>query len=369
MSALAVARKEVRQLSRDPQSLIVHVALPAVMILLFGTVLSLDVRHVPLGVLDRDGSAASRSLVAAMTSGELFDLRERLESEEDLDRALDAARVSLALVVPPGFERDLSAGREPAVRVVVDGSNALSAQTALGYAELLLTAAGARLAGDPAAAAVPPLSARLRVLFNPELASDRFLLPGLIAMILMVVSTIATCLSIVKERETGTMEQLLVSPLSAGAVVLGKALPYTALSLAATALVLGTSRVVFGLTLSGNPLVLLLLAVLFVVGAQSFGLLISSLIASQQVAFQVATYATMLPSFVLSGFVFPLRSMPVALQALSWLVPARYFISGLRGVVLRGVGLEVLWPEVAALSAFAATMLGLAVWRLRRRRL
>jgi len=369
MSALAVARKEVRQLSRDPQSLAVHVALPAVMILLFGTVLSLDVRHVPLGVLDRDGSAASRALVASMTSGELFDLRGRLASEEEVDRALDAAGVTLALVVPAGFERELSAGREPAVRVVVDGSNALSAQTALGYAELFLSATGARLAGDPAAAAEPPLSARLRVLFNPELASDRFLLPGLIAMILMVVSTVATALSIVRERETGTMEQLLVSPLSAGEVVLGKALPYSVLSLAATALVLGTSRVAFGLSLSGNPLVLLLLAVLFVVGAQSFGLLISSAITSQQVAFQVATYATMLPSFVLSGFVFPLRSMPGALQVLSWLVPARYFISGLRGVVLRGVGLEVLWPETVALSIFAAVTLGLAVWRLRRRRL
>ncbi len=369
MSALAVARKEVRQLSRDPQSLIVHVALPAAMTLLFGTILSLDVRHVPLAVLDRDGSAASRSLVAAMTSGEFFDLREHLASEQDLDRALDAARVTLALVVPAGFERDLAAGGAPAVRVVMDGSNALSAQTALGYAQLFLTAAGARLAGDPEASAEPPISARLRVLFNPELASDRFLLPGLIAMILMVVATVATCLSIVRERETGTMEQLLVSPLSAAEVVLGKALPYTALSLAATALVLATSRVAFGLTLSGSPLVLLLLAVLFVVGAQSFGLLISSAIASQQVAFQLATYLTMLPSFVLSGFVFPLRSMPPALQALSWLVPARYFVSGLRGVVLKGVGLEVLWPQAVALALFGAATTALAVWRLRRRRL
>jgi len=366
LSVAAVARKELRQISRDPRSLGVLVVLPAVMTLLFGRVLSLDVRHVPIGVLDRDGTASSRALVAALVSGEYFDLRSYAASEADLDRLLLTGKATLAMVVPKGLERALLAGEHPAVRVVVDGSNATSAQTALGYAEQYLTEAGARLEGERPA---PLFSTRLRVLFNPELASDRFLLPGLMAMILMVSATVATALSIVKERETGTMDQLRVSPLSAAEVVLGKALPYSVLSLLAAVLVMATAWLAFGLAVRGSLLLLLLLATLFVLGAQGLGLVISSVTSSQQVAFQLATYATMLPSFVISGFIFPLRSMPKALQLLSAVLPVRYFISGLRAVVLKGAGFEVIWPEVLALALFCTSMLALAIWRLHRTQL
>jgi len=363
VSLLAVARKELRQLSRDPRSLAVLVAMPAALTLLFGTVLSLDVRRVPLAVLDRDSTAASRSLVAAMTSGEYFTLSARPSSEEELGSLLSAGRATVAVVVGRGFESLLARGEHPAVQVVVDGSNATSAQTALGYAEQYLTATGARLAG---ATIAPSPAARLRVLYNPELASDRFLLPGLMAMILMISATVATSLSIVRERETGTIEQLLVSPLTAAEVVLGKALPYGALSLLAALLVMATAWLAFGLAVKGSLLAFLSLAALFVLGAQALGLVISSVTRSQQVAFQLATYATMLPSFVLSGFVFPLRSMPEALQWLAALLPARYFVSGLRSVVLKGAGLGVVWPDLAALAGFAALMLGAAIWRLQR---
>jgi ABC-2 type transport system permease protein len=366
MSLLAVARKELRQISRDPRSLGVVLVLPAVMTLLFGTVLSLDVRRVPLAVLDGDGTAASRALVAAATSGEYFDLVAHVSSEEHLRSLLARGGATVALVVAPGFERSLARGERPAVQVLVDGSNATSAQTALGYAEQFLAAAGARVSG---VAIGPSPQVRLHVLYNPDLASDRFLLPGLMAMVLMVSATVATALSIVKERETGTMEQLLVSPLSAAEVVLGKALPYGVLSLAAAILVMGTAWIAFGLAVRGSLFLFLVLAGLFVLGAQGLGLVISSVTTSQQVAFQLATYATMLPSFVISGFVFPLRSMPEALQWLSTLVPARYFVSGLRSVVLKGAGLDVVWPQLAALGAFAASMLGMAVWRLHRGRL
>jgi len=363
---LAVARKETRQISRDPRSLAVLVAMPAALTLLFGTVLSLDVKRIPLAVLDRDSTSASRALVAAMTSGEYFALAARPSSEEELGSLFAAGRATVAVVVAHGFERELSRGERPAVQVLVDGSNATSAQTALGYAEQYLAAAGARLAGG---AAAPSPWARLRVLYNPELASDRFLLPGLMAMILMVSATVATALSIVRERETGTMEQLLVSPLSAAEVVLGKALPYGALSLVAALLVMATAWLAFGLAVKGSLLVFLALAALFVLGSQALGLVISSATRSQQVAFQLATYATMLPAFILSGFVFPLRSMPEPLQWLAALVPARYFVSGLRSVVLKGAGIDVVWRELAALAAFATAMLAVAVWRLGRGRL
>jgi ABC-2 type transport system permease protein len=336
------------------------------MTLLFGTVLSLDVRRVTLAVHDGDGTAASRDLVAAMTSGEYFDLRETIAAEEDVLPLLVAGRATVALVIPRGLERAIAAGERPSVQLLVDGSNASSAQTALGYAEQIVAAAGARVAGPPAAPSPQP---RLRVLYNPDLASDRFLLPGLMAMILMVSATVATALSIVKERETGTMEQLLVSPLSAAEVVLGKALPYGVLSLLAAVLVMATAWGAFGLAVRGSLPLFLALAALFVLGAQALGLLVSSLTTSQQVAFQLATYLTLLPSLVLSGFVFPLRSMPEPLQWLSALLPARYFVTGLRSVVLKGAGLGVVWPQLAALGAFAAALLATAVWRLHRGRL
>lgn len=364
---LALARKEVRQLARDPLSVAVHLVLPAVMIVLFGTVLSLDVRHVRLAVLDRDGAAASRRLVAALTASDCFDRAATLEADREAEPALRRGDATIVLALPRGVERGLH-GEGASVQLVVDGSNATVAQTAQGYAERALTETAARLVpgAAPAVAGVEP---RTRVLFNPDLASFRFLLPGLMAMLLMIEATVATALTVARERETGTMEQLLVSPLSPGEVVVGKALPYFALSIGASILVMGTAVLAFGLSVRGSPLLLLALAALFVVGAQGLGFLISSVTRSQQVAFQIATYATMLPSFILSGFVFPIRSMPLPLRALSHVVPARYLIDGVRGVVLKGAGLDVLWPDAAGLAAFAIVTLGAATWRLRRSRL
>lgn len=359
---LAMARKEVRQLSRDKRTLAVLLVLPAILLLFYGYVLSFDVRHVRLAVLDRDNRASSRELVEALTSGEYFDVVERLEDESAIPTVFSRNRAGIVLVIPPGFTGDLASGDGAPVQALIDGSDATIAQTALSYVEALVTAIGGRLVRAPA----PPVQTRIQVLYNPELASDKFLLPGLMGFILMISSTIATALSVVRERETGTMEQLLVSPLSPLDVVLGKALPYGALAVAAAVVLMTTARVVFGLEIRGNPLLLLFVIVLFVAGAQGLGLLISSGTASQQVAFQAATFATMLPALLLSGFIFPIRSMPVAVQLITFLVPARYFVRALRGIVLKGVGVEVLWPQILALVIFTAVTLGAAVLRLRR---
>lgn len=361
----ALAWKEVRQLARDPLSVAVHLVLPAVMLVLFGTVLSLDVRHVRLAILDRDATATSRRLVSALTASDCFDRAATLEADAEVEPSLRRGDATMIVAIPRGTERGLL-GDGAAVQLVVDGSNATVAQTAQGYAERALSRTATRLV--PAGPA-PDLEPRTRVLFNPDLASFRFLLPGLMAMLLMVEATVATALTVARERETGTMEQLLVSPLSPAEVVLGKALPYFGLSMLAAVLVMGTASGAFGLSVRGSPLLLLLLAVLFVVGAQGLGFLISSITRSQQVAFQIATYATMLPSFILSGFVFPIRSMPLPLRVLSYVVPARYLIDGVRGVVLKGAGLDVLWRDVAGLAVFAMVTLGGATWRLRRSRL
>lgn len=362
MSVLAVARKEVRQLSRDKRTLGVLLAVPTALLLFYGFVLSFDVRHVRLGVLDQDGGEAARELVEALVSGEYFDVIEWVDDPARVLQSLDAGHVGIVLVIPTGFTRDVAAGNGATVQAVIDGSDSTLAQTAQGYVEFLVGAVGGRLAATP----TPSVQPRVQVLYNPELASDKFLLPGLMGFILMISSTLATALSVVKERETGTMEQLLVSPLSPTDVVLGKALPYGVIAVMAGVALLATARLVFDLRIRGNPFLLLLVLVIFVVGAQGLGLLISSVTRSQQVAFQMASFATMLPALLLSGFIFPIRSMPLPIHLITYVVPARYFVTTLRGIVLKGVGLEVLWPDVLALFVFACLMLFATVRRMGR---
>jgi ABC-2 type transport system permease protein len=365
VSVSAVVRKELRQLSRDPRTIAVLLLVPALLLLFYGYVLSFDVHHVSMAVLDRDKTTASRALVQAMTSQEYFDKVEELSSEEEIDPALQSGRATLVLVFPRGFGKTLESGGQAEVQALIDGANATSAQTAQGYAEAYVQAHGATLV--PAGGI--PITPALHVLYNPELSSDRFLLPGLVAFILIISATIVTALSVVKERETGTMEQLLVSPLRTTDVVLGKALPYGGLALVAALGVLATARIAFGLRVSGSLVLLVLVTILFVAGAQGLGLVVSSFTRSQQVAFQVAAFATMLPTLLLSGFIFPIRSMPVPLQLLSFIIPGRYFVSVLRGIVLKGVGIPVLWPDILALIIFASVTLAIASLRLRRRQL
>ncbi len=370
MNVGTVAVKELRQVMRDPRTMLVILGMPALLLLFYGYVLSFDVKHVGLAVLDRDHTPQSRSLVETLCSQEYFDLIEELKAESEVLPTLVSGRATLVLVIPHGFGQDTTTGQAPALQALIDGSNATMAETAQDYAEAFVASHGARLETLRAAEPVPPpLSMRFHVLYNPDLSSTRFLLPGLMGFILMITCTVATALSVVRERETGTMEQLSVSPLSPWEIVAGKAIPYGALAMVAAGLVMGVARFAFGLRVAGDPAFLVFLLALFVAGAQGLGLLISTITSSQQVAFQVATYATMLPTLLLSGFIFPIRSMPVALQALTTIVPARYFIVALRGVVLKGVGPDVLWPQVLALVVFTSVTLGLSVVRLRRVRL
>lgn len=362
MSVMAVAKKEVRQLSRDKRTLAVLLVLPTALLLFYGYVLSFDVRHVRLGVLDQDREEGSRELVEALVSGEYFDVVEWMDNPSRVLRSLDSGHTGIVLVIPVGFTRGLASGHGATVQAVIDGSDSTLAQTAQGYIQFLVGAIGGRLANTPSPAVEP----RVQVLYNPELASDKFLLPGLMGFILMISSTLATALSVVKERETGTMEQLLVSPLSPADVVLGKALPYGVIAVLAGIGLLATARFVFGLHIQGSHVLLLVALVIFVIGAQGLGLLISSVTASQQVAFQMASFATMLPALLLSGFIFPIRSMPLPIHLLTYLVPARYFVTTLRGIVLKGVGLGILWPEILALLVFASLMMAATVRRMSR---
>ncbi|HDT12720.1 MAG TPA: ABC transporter permease [Candidatus Aminicenantes bacterium] len=351
-------RKEIRQIRRDTRSLIFMILLPAFLMIMFGFALNFDVKHVPLAVVDQDGSRASRELVDRFRTTEYFDIEAVLERTGDIDGLMARERIRAALVVPERFAEDLLAGRSPSVQFILDGANALSGSTAAGYAaailqsysqKVTLEAMGRRGRGRPSL----PLETEVRVWYNPELRSARFLVPGLMAFVLMVILTTSTAFSIVREKERGTMEQISVSPLRPTALIVGKLIPYVLISIVSAHIVLGLGWVLLGVAVKGSYLLLLLSMVLFLVCGLGQGLLVSAISRTQQVAFLVSVIMTILPTFILSGFVFPIRNMPDVIQLVTYLIPARYFLVALRAIILKGAGFPAFWDQLLALAAFA----------------
>ncbi len=360
-----VVRKEFRQIRRDTRSLIFLIFLPAFLLIMFGFALNFDVKRVPLAVVDQDGSRASRELVTRFRTTEYFDIKAVLERTGDIDGLMARERIKAALVVPERFAEDLAAGRSPSVQFVVDGANAMSGTTAAGYAAAILQSYSQKVTLEAMARrglgrTGLPLATEVRVWYNPELRSARFLVPGLMAFILMVVLTTSTAFSVVREKERGTMEQISVSPLRPAALIVGKLVPYVLISLVSAHLVLGLGWALFGVAVKGSYLLLLLSMALFLVCGLGQGLLISALTRTQQVAFLLSIVLTVLPTFILSGFVFPIRNMPAAIQPITLLIPARYFLVALRAIILKGVGLPAIWDQVLALAVFGVLSLALS---------
>ncbi len=365
--AVAVYRKELRQILRDRRTLLILVFIPAFFLLLYGYALNFDIRHIKLAVDDRDGTPESRAVVSAFINSSYFDFVAAVHAPAEAERLLDLGDARAVLVIPETFGRDLSSGRTPQVQVIIDGDNANTATTVLGYASNILRTVGAELA--PAAfRREPPLAVEPRIWYNPELRSTLFLVPGLIAYIGMITAVASTALSIVREKEFGTIEQVRMAPIDTFSFIVGKTLPYFLISLTSAALIILASMVLFGLPMRGDWIALLIATSLFLIGALGTGLLISTVAESQQVAFQMALLISLLPTIMLSGFIFPISSMPAALQLVTYLVPARYFLVALRGIVLKGSALtHLLWP-LAALTIYALAVLGLASVRLARER-
>jgi len=366
-----VVRKEFRQIRRDSRSLVFMIFIPAFLLIVFGFALNFDVKHIPLAVVDQDGSRTSRELVDKFGTTEYFDVKAVLGRTGDIDGLMARERVRAALVIPSTFSEDLLAGRSPSVQFIVDGANAMSGTTAAGYAAAILQSFSqkvtlAALDRSGLGRAALPLRADVRVWYNPELKSARFLLPGLMAFILMVILTTSTAFSIVREKERGTMEQINVSPLPSAALIIGKLVPYALISLASAHLVLALGWVLFGVAVKGSYFLLLLVMVLFLISGLGQGILISAVTRTQQVAFLLSVLTTILPTFILSGFVFPVRNMPPVIQAVTYLVPGRYFLVALRAIILKGVGLPAFWDQALLLAAFAVMMLVLSVAALSR---
>jgi ABC-2 type transport system permease protein len=368
----ALTKKEFIQMSRDIRSLMGALFNPLLMIFLFGYALSLDVDRIPTVVLDFDGTPVSREFIHRLTDSRYFTLVRYLERDGDVDSSLARGEALMALVIPRDFASKVKQGIKAPIQVVFDGSDSNTATIALGY--LKAVAAGfdialqeQRIRRAGLKMVDMPLEARVRVWFNPELKSKNFIIPGLTGVIMMAICSVMTALSVSKEKETGTLEQLISTPITSLELLLGKLLPYLAVGLVDLALVVGAAVLIFGVPFRGSYIDLFIASLIFLIGSLSWGLFVSVVAKSQIQASQISVISAFLPSFLLSGFIYPIENMPVVLQALTFIVPARYFVEILKGLFLQGVGLTVLWPQVLALVVYAVLIFNLARKRFTKR--
>jgi ABC-2 type transport system permease protein len=371
LNILPIVRKEFRQIKRDKRVLAVMLFIPALMLFLFGYALNFDIKHTATAVYDEDNSRSSRDFIDHFFRNEYFDYTLRLQSKSEMDGILDGGQVKVVLVIPSRFSAHLENGKEAAVQVIIDGSNSNTGSMLLGYINMIIQQYSVNITAETSIAhgnhlLAMPIDYQPRVWYNPELKSAKFLVPGLIAFILMVTAVISTALAVVREREMGTIEQLMVSPVKPLQLILGKTIPYTVISLAATVMILVLGYILFDVSIKGSVLLLALVTIIFLVGALGMGLLISTIAETQQVAFMIAVITTMLPTFILSGFVFPIRNMPWFIQMVTYLIPARYFLVALRAIVLKGVGLGAFWEQLVFMGLFAAAVLAVSSARLKK---
>ncbi|HEQ71992.1 MAG TPA: ABC transporter permease [Spirochaetia bacterium] len=363
--------KELRHIVRDPRTLAILLILPLFLLIMFGYAINLDVKHIGLVVVDQDHGARSRQFLEGFSVIEYFDVVAHVPTVDDAEPYILREEAQAVIVIPPDFSRALLRNETVPVQVIVDGSNPTVGQTAIGYVEVIaaeyqadLTVRAVTRAGGGARRMEVDILPR--IWFNPELRSAVFLVPGLVSFILMVTAVISTSLSIVREKEHGTIEQLAISPVRSYELLIGKTVPYFFLSLINAAAVLAASYLFFDISIKGSYLVFFWVTLVFLAGCLGLGILISTLVDTQQNAFMVTVFLTVLPSYILSGFIFPIRNMPILIQGFSYLVPNRYFLAALRSIMIRGVGIESFLPEFLSLLAFDAVVILIAVLRLRK---
>jgi ABC-2 type transport system permease protein len=368
----AIARKESLHIVRDPRSLIMAIGIPMIMIILFGYALTLDVNQVPVFVWDQSRTPESREFISQFRGSQYFDVRAQVEDYEALERALDTREAYVALIIPAAFSHDLRAGRSTEVQVIADGSDSNTAAIVLGYVQALTQTYNSKLAVEQIARGsghtqVPALELRPRVWFNADLESKNFIIPGLIAVIMGLIAALLTSLTVAREWERGTMEQLISTPVTAAELILGKLVPYFVIGMLDVVIAIAMAVFLFDVPLRGSVGLLLTTSALFIVGTLAQGILISALAKQQLLASQFAMISTFLPAFLLSGFMFAITNMPQVVQLLTHLIPARYFVSLVKGIYLRGVGLETLWPDALLLVVFAGAVTLLAIVRFKKR--
>jgi ABC-2 type transport system permease protein len=365
----ALASKETIHIRRDVRTLYMALGLPVVLLLLFGFGVSFDIDSIPLAVVDHDRTRASLELRRTFVASDDFRLVALLDDAEDAEPLFQRGRVMALLVIPPGYERAVAHGETVTVQLVLDGTDANTANMARGKAEGMALGVNLEIvrAATSGVVAGAPLGASIWTRFNPEGRSALFLVPGLIAYILAIVAVLLTSLTVAREWERGSMEQLFATPVGRLEIILGKLLPYLCIGLVAVLMVLTVGAWVFDVPVRGDLTVLAIGSFLFLIGMLGLGLLISVLTRNQLVATQAAFLSSMLPTLLLSNFIFPVENMPTILQWLSRIIPARYYIEVLRGVLLRGNGYAELWPDLLVLLGFSALMITVSAARFTRR--
>ncbi len=369
----AMFRKELLHILRDPRSLAAALAQPLLMLMLFGYALSLDVDHIPVYVYDQSNTPQSRELIEEFRGSRYFVVAGQEQGYHPIDRAMDQRRALVGVVIPYDFATNLTNAHEPAaVQLLIDGSDSNTAAIAVGYAEGLTQAFMARVRDEAqsqrsGSTMKPAVEARVRVWYNTDLVSRNYIVPGLIAVILSIIASILTSLTIAREWENGTMEQLLSTPVRPVEIALGKLGAYFALGVTDMALSLGTALWVFHVPFKGSPTLLLTSSCVFLFGALATGILISATTRSQLAAYQLSTLTSFLPAFLLSGFIYSIDNMPRIIQFIALFIPARYFINIIKGVFLKGTGLEVLWFDFLLLVVYAAVVFRAAARKLRQK--
>jgi ABC-2 type transport system permease protein len=374
-----IIRKELIQTLREPRMRILLFLPPMIQLLVFGFAVNLDVDHARIAWMDMDRSPLSRDLRARFEGSGRFDVVSMPRNEDDVQQTLDRGLAQAVVRVLPGFERDVERGRATEVQVLLDGTNSNTASLISSYAgEIIAEFSGDVTAGQqkvrvltrspnsPVALTFPSVKADTRVWFNPDLRSRNYFVPGVVANIIMIVTLMLTALAIVREKEIGTMEQLMVTPIRPIELMLGKTLPFAVVGLLDVVLVSSVALLVFHIPFRGSVLLLLFCASLFLMTTLGAGLFLSTISQTQQQAMMMNFFFST-PAFMLSGFAFPIRNMPVAVQYLTYLNPLRYFMEIVRGIFLKGVGISVLWPQMAAMAVYGVLVLGLSAARFRKK--
>jgi ABC-2 type transport system permease protein len=361
---LHVMRKEFLELRQDPRLFGIVIIAPILQLTLLGYAATTDVKNVPVVVVDQDRSAASRDLVARFEASQNFEIVASETSLHAIDAYLDAGRAWMALTIPAGYGGMIARGQPTSVQVVADGTDANSTNVALGYAGSLVAAYARELvAASRGGSSTPLVSADIRVWFNPQLESRDFMIPGILAMLLLVVTTNLSSMAIVREKELGTLEQLNVTPIARWELIGGKLLPYALIGMVDVLLVVAVAVGWFEVPLLGSVWLLLAMSLVYLLSTLGLGLFVSTISSTQQQAMMASSFFFLLPMVFLSGFVFPIENMPAVVQPITYLIPLRYFLVILRGIFLKGVGLETLWPQALALLAWGCGILVLATLR------
>lgn len=361
----AIMRRELIDIVRDRRSLFLTFLYPITMLLMYGYGIRYDVENVQLTILDYSETPASRDLIQDLTSSGYFHLLRYAATQRDVDRDLLTNRARAAVVIPYDFADRLRIGEPTAVQVLIDGSDSNTATIAQGYALGIINGYEAKRSGGRMAHA--PIEVQSRVWYNPELKSANFIVPGVIAVIMMIVGAIVTALSIAKEKERGTLEQILVSPIRPVEMIIGKIVPYVMIALLDLMIIVAAGFVLFQVPMKGSWPQFALFSLLYLVCALGVGVFVSTIADSMQTAMIAAIFLSLMPSVLLSGFVFPIEYMPIPIQVISYFFPGRYFVNAIRGIYLKGVGLSVLWPDALLLLIFGIGIVALSTARFRDR--